>query len=357
MSHSSGLVDAIGKDFTKISADHFLEQLFATKLLFTPGSDYSYSNTGYSILGMIIEKVSNTSYEAFLNEHLFLPAGMQQTGYLWPKWDTNQIAWSYNRGILEDQSPIFKYQKDNSITWHLKANGGINASQNNMLLWCKALKSNTILTKESFNKLTAPHIHFKNGNYEYAYAYGWTVRPLDGNLKRLTHNGSNGAYSHSLIWFPERDIFISYATNANSSKVEFLAYEVAKIMLDHQYNPKPIKNNFYAFAVNYMRTHSPNKVEGLIEVLRENYPEDLASSRSLNALGNILLMKNENKSWAIALFKINTETYPNDGNLWDSLGDGYKANQQKEEAIKSYTKAIELGYTDAQQKLDELNKS
>jgi CubicO group peptidase (beta-lactamase class C family) len=357
LSHSSGLVDAIGKDFTKISKEDFLQQLFRTKLLFTPGERYSYSNTGYSILGIILESVSNQSYESFLNEYLFKPAGMKQTGYLLPKWNSEQIAWSYNRGVLEDKSSVLKYQKDNDITWHLKANGGLNASQNDMLLWYKALKTNKVLSKESIKKLATPHIPFTNGKYKYAYGYGWTVRMLEGNIKRLTHTGSNGAYSHSLIWFPEKDIFISYATNANSSQVEFLAYEIAKMILDKQYNPKPIKNNFYAYAVNYMKNNSPDKVEELIFVLKENYPDDLTSSRPLNSLGNILLMRKENNQWAIELFKKNIETHSNNGNLWDSLGDGYKANNQNEEAIKSYKKAIELGYNGSQKKLNELTKN
>lgn len=357
LSHSSGLVDAIGQDFEKISEKDFFQQLFATKLLSKPGKKYSYSNTGYSILGRIIEIASGQSYEAFINKYLFTPAGMTQTGYLLPNWDLNQVAWSYNRGILESESPIIKYQKDNDITWHLKANGGINASQNDMLLWYKALKTNKILSKESFKKLTTSHIHFTNGKYNYGYAYGWTVRILENNLKRLTHNGSNGAYSHSLIWFPEKDIFISYATNANSAQVEFLAFEVAKIILDDKYEPSPIKNNFYAYAVNYIRNNSPNNVEELIQLLKKNYPDDFTNSRSLNSIGNILLMLNENNQWVVGLFKKNVEMYPTDGNLWDSLGDGYKANNQKEEAIKSYKKAIELGYKDSEEKLNELVKN
>ncbi len=84
-------------------------------------------------------------------------------------------------------------------------------------------------------------MHITSGNYEYGYAYGWTVRILENNIKRLTHNGSNGAYSHSLIWFPEQDIFIAYVTNANSSQVEFIAYEIAKIILDKNYSPESYK--------------------------------------------------------------------------------------------------------------------
>ena len=54
---------------------------------------------------------------------------MNQTGYLLPKWDTKQISRSYNRGVLEDESPILKYQRDGNISWYLKANGGINSSK------------------------------------------------------------------------------------------------------------------------------------------------------------------------------------------------------------------------------------
>ena len=174
-----------------------------------------------------------------------------------------------------------------------------------MLLWYKALKTNKILSEESLKKLTTSHILFTSGKYEYGYAYGWTVRILENNIKRLTHNGSNGAYSHSLIWFPEQDIFIAYVTNANSSQVEFIAYEIAKIILDENYSPEPIKNNFYAYAVNFMREHSTDKSTELIALLKENYADDFTNSRPLNSIGNILLMINENKEWAVELFKKN----------------------------------------------------
>ena len=129
------------------------------------------------------------------------------------------------------------------------------------------------------------------------------------------------------------------------------------MILDKQYNPEPIKNNFYAYAVDYIRKNSSDKAKELLRLLQEKYPNDFSNSRSLNSIGNILLMLNENSQWALALFKKNIELYPNDGNLWDSLGDGYKANNQIEDAIKSYQKAIEFGYEDSQEKLNELTKN
>ena len=355
LSHTSGLADAIGNDFDEISQDEFFNQVFSSRLLSKPGTHYSYSNIGYSILGRIIEIVSEEAYEAFINKHLFAPAGMKQTGYLLPQWDSINITRSYNRGLLEDISPILKYQRRGIVSWHLKANGGINSTQNDMILWYKALKSNSIISKESLIKLTTPYADYPGGTL--SYGYGWTIRLLDNSIKRIAHNGSNGAYAHTLIWLPELDSFISYATNSNSEEVEYLAYAIAKMLLDESYIPEPIKNNAYAFAISYMRKNKVLKSQELITLLKNNYPDKLTNSRLLNSIGNILLMKEENLDWAVELFKRNIELYPNDGNLWDSLGDGYTANKQNDEAIKSYQKAIELGYTASQSKLNDLVKN
>lgn len=353
LTHTSGFTEAIGNDFEEISTNQFFEKLFTTRLLFEPGEKYSYSNVGYSVLGRIIEVVSGQSYEGFLDEYLFAPSGMKHTGYLLPEWDATQLSRSYNRGILEGKSPVLRYLENGSISWHLKANGGINSTQNDMLLWYKALKTNKILSSESFNKLTTPYADYPRGTL--SYAYGWTVRTLENNVKRIAHNGSNGAYAHSLIWFPEEeDIFITYATNANSAEVEFLAYEIAKIILDKYYVPIPIRENVYSFAYTYMKTNPTDAIYELINLLKENYADELSGSRLLNSIGNLLLMMNDNEEWALELFELNVQQYPEDGNLWDSLGDGYKANKRIEDAVKSYQKAINLGFDSSREKLNEL---
>ncbi len=107
--------------------------------------------------------------------------------------------------------------------------------------------------------------------------------------------------------------------------------------------------------MDYIRQHSTDKSKELLTLLQENYADDLRNGALLNRIGNLLIGRlNENLEWALELFKINVQHYPEDGNLWDSLGDGYKANNLKEDAIKSYQKAIELGFSDSQEKLTEL---
>ena len=362
LTHTSGFSESIGRDYeafeklSKISQKDFFEKLFASKLLSEPGEKYSYSNTGYSTLGRIIELVSGQSYEAFLNEHLFTPAGMRQTGYLLPKWNKKQLSHGYNRNIIETKSTVTLYQEAGDINWHLKGNGGINSTQNDMLLWHKALKTNKILTQESFRKLATPYISMNSKN-THSYGYGWIINNSISKTLRLSHSGSNGTYYHTMLWYPNEDLFIVYATNANSSKVESIAYVVAKIVLGQNYAPKPIKNNVYSFIMDYIKKHSTASLNELVALLKEKYVDEITNSGSLNTIGNLLLRSNENLDWAIELFKTNVQLNPKDGNLWDSLGDGYKANNLNDDAIKSYQKAIELGYKGSQEKLTKLLKS
>lgn len=355
LTHSAGFLESLGRDFTEISQKDFFEKLFASKLLSEPGEKYSYSNTGYSILGRIIELASGQPYEAFLNEHLFTPAGMKHTGYLLPKWDIKQMSHGYNRNIIETESTITRYQETEDVNWHLKGNGGVNSTQNDMLLWYKALKKNKILTPESFKKLTTPYVSSPKGTF--SYGYGWGIKNTEENTLRISHNGSNGAFSHSIIWYPTEDLYIVYATNANSSKVEGIAKVVEKFILDEEYSPKPIKDNIYSFMMNYIKQHPTDKSNELLILLQENYADEFTNSEAINILGNIILRSKENLDWALELFKINVQLYTDDGNLWDSLGDGYRANNLKEDAIKSYQKAIELGYKDSQKKLTALIRS
>ncbi len=361
LTHTAGFSESIGKDYSSfgklstISEKEFFEKLFASKLESKPGGKYSYSNVGYSILGRIIELASKQSYEAFINEYLFKPACMKQTGYLLPKWDTKQLARGYNRNVIETESTVTLYKEAKNVNWHLKGNGGINSTQNDMILWYKALKTNKILSKESFKKLMTPFAPM-NSEKTHNYSYGWIVNTSISNTLRLSHSGSNGTFWHTLIWYPNKDIYISYATNANSSKVESIAYAVAKIIFDENYTPKPIENNIYSYIMEYTKENPTNKSKELIKLLKKNYTDDFTNSRTLNTIGNLIIRFKGNLSWAIELFKKNIELYPKDGNLWDSLGDGYKANNQNKNAIESYERAIELGYKGSKEKLDKLLK-
>jgi len=250
LTHSTGLVDAIGGDFDLITRKDFFHNVFNSKLLHPSGSKYSYSNTGYSILARIIELVSGQDYETFLNEYLFKPSGMNQTGYLIPKWNPELLANGYTKNIIDFGSSVTRYQEDGNVSWHLKGNGGINSTQEDMFKWYKALNTNTVLTKSLFIQYTTS---YGSVHESFDYAYGWGITQSDQSTKRITHNGHNGAFSHSIIWRPIEDVIILYSTNASSPKVERLAYNIEKIIFNQNYQPEPINNSPFVIFFNFVK--------------------------------------------------------------------------------------------------------
>ena len=200
LTHTAGLPLAFSEDdFESISREEYLIKALNAEPEFSPGSEFNYSNVGYTLLAMIIEKLSGLPYEAFLQKHLFTPAGMTQTGYRLPKWNTENFVHIYN-GNKDNGTSAYKEEP----TWHLKGNGGILSTTHDMYKWIKALKGNSILSEEVKNKMFTP---FKNG-----YGFGWDVLD-DGNLRQ--HNGGssrgNGA---ELRWFVEDDLITMIYSNA-----------------------------------------------------------------------------------------------------------------------------------------------
>lgn len=94
--HQSGLISNVGNDFEKISEAEFLDNVFSSKLRFETGTSFSYSNVGYSLSAIIIEKVSNQDYECYMYENLWKPAQMEMTGYTRPQFDTDLVAIDYH---------------------------------------------------------------------------------------------------------------------------------------------------------------------------------------------------------------------------------------------------------------------
>ncbi len=210
LSHSSGLSDPDIGDFEPMALADYLKQVFAQPLLFVPGQGYSYSNSNFSLLGAIIEKLSGSSYEAFLRERLFLPAGMYETGYLLPAWGEGRVAQGYDAvggrwGTFYERS----FAADGPH-WALRANGGIHMTAYDMLRWARALLSGRALGPESMKELWTPYVSEGGGTF---YAYGWSIAKAPDGAKIVTHNGGNGIYFADLAIVPDTGLVVFLMTN------------------------------------------------------------------------------------------------------------------------------------------------
>lgn len=235
LTHSSGLIPAIGDDYEAISTYDFLKKAFNQKLLFPIGSSYEYSNVGYSILGIIIEKVSKKTYENFLYEKLWKPANMEQTGYTRPNFKNKQ-AIGYKGGKSYGKPTEQKWD-NNAPFWHLKANGGVLSSIDDMYKWHLTLLKNDILSKSAKEKYFTPYV--KEGEDAPShYGYGWAIYNTSRNTKLAAHNGGNGIFFADFWRYLDDNTVIILLNNNSTPYSQIIASQIGAITFLSNYEPQ-----------------------------------------------------------------------------------------------------------------------
>ncbi|MFO7891734.1 MAG: serine hydrolase domain-containing protein, partial [bacterium] len=211
LTHTAGFPGAIGDDYEKISRDDFIRQALSTELKFTPGTRYSYSNVGYSLLGAIIEIVTGKSYEYFLRKNLFLPAGMKHTGYVLPEWNEKNIVIGY-RGDKKWGKPTDHLWGENGPGWHLKCNGGILSTLDDMYKWGKAILSDSVLSRAVKKNYLTPYVAESPDSLSY-YAYGWVRMKSRRGTDVITHNGGNPYIQNDMYIYPDDKVIMFITSN------------------------------------------------------------------------------------------------------------------------------------------------
>jgi D-alanyl-D-alanine carboxypeptidase len=192
MNHVSGYPDYYPLDFVdrrmskRIDEDELLRQYAGGKLDFEPGTKWSYSNTGYILLGRVIEKVSGENLGSFLARRIFQPLGMTQTVY---EMDTNdpRLATGYRSFALSDPEAA----SPEAAGW-LRGAGGIYSTPSDLAKWDIALLGGQALKPESYRLLTTARVLADGRSAE--YGCGLSVKTQNG-WPVLSHSGAVSGFN------------------------------------------------------------------------------------------------------------------------------------------------------------------
>lgn len=340
--HSAGLPSVVGGDFEKITEAEFVEKVFGAPLRFPAGTRFGYSNVGYSLLALIVEKVSTQSYEQYLYENLWKPAGMETTGYTRPKFDVSLIAVGYRTGERWGK-PTEKEWDGNAPYLHLKGNGGILSTTEELFKWDQALMNDRILSKAAKEKYYHPVLRENETGTSY-YAYGWDVKKTDRNTRRVWHNGTNRVFFADFYRFIDEGVTIIVMTNKLEESFVETGRVISRIVFEPDYKPVvPVPET----AANRTLTDEIIKItlEKGLNAATESYRRrdkktDLLE-RTINAKGYDLMEEKKLKE-AIEIFKLNVFAFPRSANALDSLGEAYLEAGDRKSAIENYKKSLSL---------------
>ncbi len=335
--HQSGLTSSVGKDYEKISQEDFLKKVFSSPLRFEVGTDFSYSNIGYSLLAMIIEKVSGKSYENYLYDNLWKPAQMETTGYTRPKFDTNLIAAGYYGDGRIWGKPIGKEWDKIAPYWHLAGNGGILSTTEDLYRWNKALEGEQILSKKVKEKFYRPKL--RNGENESSiYAYGWDVSKTGRNTTRVWHNGTNHIFYADFLKFIDEDVTLIMLSNKSHPNFNELTFEISMFIFYPYYQLSiPVEDNetTRGFTAYIIKTLTDSGIEKAKEAYqkrekKENLLEFLMREEGFRNLDD------HKPDIATRIFEMNVFVHPNSAKALQGLGEGYMETGRKELALKYF---------------------
>lgn len=227
LQHTSGLLayeDYIDDTITIQLLDNDVLDILKERdsTYFEPGTQHRYSNSGYAVLALIVEKLSGKTFPEFLEERIFKPAGM-----------TNTVAYINGVNNVPHRAYGYYYSEDGlefsdqSVTSAVLGDGGIYSSINDMQKWDKALNEASILNEDY---LTASWTKGMASDTTFDYGYGWRLIEYAG--KRLDyHTGSTCGFSNVYMRFPDENLSILVLMNLRDYPALDYGQKVADIFL------------------------------------------------------------------------------------------------------------------------------
>ncbi|MBN1407947.1 MAG: serine hydrolase [Calditrichaceae bacterium] len=331
--HASGFGDygmhpEYQKNRTKFkTVDDLLKLIVSEPLLFKPGSNRYYSNSGFIVLGKIIENITNKPYADVLQQRIFDPLDMKNTYY-------SHLDTLTNRATGYIKSATGKLIKTIQFENYATPAGGCYSTTGDLYKFYSALENTDIL-------LTDPH---KKIMYVYAnpdIKLTWEKIISDESIFNAKAGGFEGFNAMVVEWMVKGEIAIILA-NYDEPVAEEVGNGVFAIMrnLKPEKPRLPIKQYVYNLlnkdGYDYMSMHFDSLMKS------QNYQYE--DPWLLNQVGYDLLHENLFEE-AIQIFKLNVKRYPKLANPYDSLGEAYMKAGENELAVENYSKSLELDPT------------
>ena len=190
------------------------------KLNFLPGEEYDYSNTGYFLIGLIVERVSGQSLDQFAQDHVFKPLGMNHTFF---RTDHTRII----AGRAVAYSPSDKSFRLDMSNWEQAGDGSLQTTVGDLFLWDQAFYSNALGT-DIMDRIQT--VGLLNNGAPMGYAWGLRVGAYKG-LKQVYHSGSWAGYRAAILRFPEQKFSVICLSNFSDLGPSRLGYKIADIYL------------------------------------------------------------------------------------------------------------------------------
>jgi CubicO group peptidase (beta-lactamase class C family) len=310
LTHTSGIPDVgdLGVDRPGVRERDVVDAIRTHQARFArPGIRFRYSNAGYILLAMIVENASQRTFDQYLQTEILEPLGMRST--------------------RPDPGPR---GPDDT-----KGDGGLLSTVDDLLKWDRALATNTLVRADTLRHALVPA---KVVEGESTYAFGWNVSRRGGDTYMWHTGNAQGQRAFIGRRLRERTAVI-ILTRGNSRRVE-IADAIVNILHGRPYEPPPLSIGRRVLAI--AEREGLDAALAAYEHLRTAEPKRYDFSEpELNGVGYTLLDRGRHAD-AIRVFELNVRQFPTSSNVFDSLGEAFFRAGRRAEALRAYSRALEL---------------
>tara|TARA_R110000868_G_scaffold121034_3_gene321129 strand:+ start:23746 stop:25401 length:1656 start_codon:yes stop_codon:yes gene_type:complete len=235
LNHTSGIKSYtdmpgfLGLARTDMSPKELIEVFKNEPMDFEPGEKFQYNNSGYILLGHIIEIISEQSYADFIEKNIFKELGMTSSSY----GSMKKLVLNRASGYSENEND---YANADYLSLTLPyAAGSIMSTTTDLLLWQNSLNNNKLIKNESYEK--AIHGSTLNNGEHISYGYGLIESNINGSPS-IQHGGGIFGYTTMGIYFPEEKIFVSGLTNCNCKNITGVTTTIAAMAIGKPFPDK-----------------------------------------------------------------------------------------------------------------------
>lgn len=327
--------------------EEFVKKFDEKELDFTPGEKFSYSNSGYFLLGVLVEKLSGKSYEQMLQDKILTPLNMKDTGYDHFGDILKNRATGYERSGRDYVNSSYL---DMSIPY---AAGSMYSTVEDLYKWDQALYTTSILPKQYMTLYFKPYIPaYGNSHYAYGWGVGYTKigKSMD-SIYAIGHGGGINGFNTNISRTTSNNSLIVLLNNTGGAPLNDMTTAIRGILHGKEYDmPKKSVADVVLTVIEDKGIDA-----GILQYKSIKDSESYSlSEREMNAIGYQLIgsykLEEANK-----VFQLITEEFPTSSNAYDSYAESLVKLGKNDLAIKNYRKSVVLNPNN-QNGIDSLKK-
>ena len=236
LTHIAGLSESVYANRLRTirTLSGFQTQASKIPLDFQPGEAWAYSNTGYNLAARIIETVSGQSFEAFMEDRIFEPIGMDSTDVVRESYDFSNRATGYGWDSGQLQPHPFNRRLNARLIPIVYGSGSMTSTVTDLARWEIALQKGELLTLELQAEMQEPVV--MNSDRQFKYGLGWFADSVNGH-RMVSHGGNIWGFTTSLARFPDDQLTVILLSNKDGESGDEIAKKIAE-----QYLPALVIN-------------------------------------------------------------------------------------------------------------------